>query len=65
MESDTPSKRVTPAQRAQLKRDEKLAHVEEEIASGRMTTRKLTPEEMAEHAARREARQAERRPRKR
>ncbi len=52
--------RITPAQRAQMKRDEKLAHVQEEIDSGRMKTRKLTPEEMAEHAARREEIQSRR-----
>ena len=52
--------RRSPAQRAQEKRDQKLADVQEQIESGRMTTRQLTPEEMAEHAKRREEVQAER-----
>lgn len=60
-----PPARVTPAQRAQQKRDEKLKSVQDEIDSGRMTTRQLTPEEMAEHAKRREEIQAERGKRKR
>ena len=34
--------------------------MQKEIDSGRMTTRKLTPEEMAEHAERREELQAQR-----
>ena len=42
---DTPA-RSTTAQRAQQKRDQKLADVQEEIDSGRMTHRRLTPEEM-------------------
>jgi hypothetical protein len=60
---DDPPARTTAAQRAQEKRDQKLAEVQEEIKSGRMTHRKLTPEEMAEHAKRREELQAQRRKR--
>jgi hypothetical protein len=63
-EADDPPARTTPAQRAQQKRDEKLAAMQEELASGRMTSRQLTPEEMAEHARRRAELQAQRRKRK-
>ncbi len=59
-EEPAPAK-LTTQQRAQLKRDEKLQHVQDEIDSGRMKTRKLTPEEMAEHAARRDEIQSQRR----
>jgi hypothetical protein len=38
--------------------------VQEEIDSGRMTRRQLTPEEMEEHAERRKELQAQRRNRK-
>jgi hypothetical protein len=62
--ADDPPARPTPAQRAQQKRDQKLADVQEEIDSGRMTRRQLTPEEMKEHAGRREELQAQRRKRK-
>ena len=57
--------RVTPAQRAQEKRDQKLADIKDEIETGRMTVRKLTPEEMEEHAKRRAEVQADRSRRKR
>ena len=60
---DTPA-RSTTAQRAQQKRDQKLADVQEEIDSGRMTQRRLTPEEMEEHAGRRKELQDQRRNRK-
>jgi hypothetical protein len=63
-DGDDPPARTTAAQRAQEKRDQKLADVQKEIDSGRMTRRQLTPEEMAEHAERREEVQAERRKRK-
>ena len=56
--------RVTPAQRAQEKRDQKLADMKEEIEEGRMTVRQLTPEEMEAHAKRRAEVQAERAQRK-
>ncbi len=59
-ETNDPPARTTPAQRAQQKREQKLADVQEEIDSGRMTTRQLTPEEMEKHAQRREELQAER-----
>ena len=59
-ESKDPPARTTPAQRAQAKREQKLADVQDEIESGRMTTRQLTPEEMEKHARRREEMQAER-----
>jgi hypothetical protein len=64
MSPEDPPARTTPAQRAQAKRDEKLANVQAEIDSGRMTTRKLTPEEMEAHAKRREEVQSQRRKRK-
>ena len=54
-----PPARLTPAQRQQAKRAEKLAHVQEELESGRMTTSRLSPEEMAAHAARQAERAAE------
>ena len=53
-----PPARLTPAQRQQAKREEKLAHVQEELESGRMTTSRLSPEEMAAHAARQAERAA-------
>ena len=53
--------RMTSAERAQKQRDEKLADVQEQIDSGRMTTRRMSPEEMARHAKRREELQAQRR----
>jgi hypothetical protein len=61
---DDPRARTTTAQRAQQRRDQKLVDVQEEIDSGRMTHRRLTPEEMEEHAGRREELQARRRNRK-
>lgn len=64
-EKPDPPARMTAAQRAAVKRDQKLADVQEQIDDGRMTIRKLTPEEMAEHAKRREEIQAERAKRKR
>ena len=60
-----PPTRMTAVQRSQAKRDQKLIDVQEQIDDGRMTVRKLTPEEMAEHAKRREEIQAERARRKR
>jgi hypothetical protein len=51
------------AQRAQQRRDQKLADVQEELDSGRMTRRQLTPEEKEDHARRREELQAQRRKR--
>jgi hypothetical protein len=62
--AEDPPARSAAAQRAQEKRDQKLADVQAEIDSGRMTRRKLTPEEMAAHAQRREELQAQRRDRK-
>jgi hypothetical protein len=61
--ADDPPARSAAAQRAQEKREQKLADVQNEIDSGRMTHRKLTPEEMEKHAERREELQAERRKR--
>jgi hypothetical protein len=55
-----PPARLTAAQRSQAKREQKLADVQEQIEEGRMTVRKLTPEEMEAHAKRREEIQAER-----
>ncbi len=60
-----PPARLTAAQRAQVKRDQKLADVQEQIDDGRMTVRQLTPEQMEEHAKRREEIQKERARRKR
>jgi hypothetical protein len=57
---EQPPARSTPAQRAQVKREQKLADMQEEIDDGRMTVRQLTPEEMEEHAKRRAEVQAER-----
>jgi hypothetical protein len=62
--ADDPPARSTSAERAQKRRDQKLAEVQAEIDSGRMTHRQLTPEEMEEHAKRREELQAQRRNRK-
>ena len=62
--ADEPGARTTPAQRTQQKREQKLADVQAEIDSGRMTQRRLTPEEMEEHDGRREELQAQRRNRK-
>jgi antitoxin (DNA-binding transcriptional repressor) of toxin-antitoxin stability system len=62
--ADDPAARITTAQRAQQRRDQKLADVQEEIDSGRMTHRQLTPEEMEEHTGRREELQAQRRKRR-
>ena len=69
--ADTPEEkpaapaRMTAAQRAQVKREQKLVDVQEQIDDGRMTIRKLTPEEMEVHAKRRDEIQAERAKRKR
>lgn len=62
--ADDPPARTTNTERAQQRRDQKLAEVQEEIDSGRMTHRQLTPEEMEHHAGRREELQARRRNRK-
>jgi hypothetical protein len=62
--ADDPPARATTAERARERREQKLADVQEEIDSGRMTRRQLTPEEMREHARRREELQAQRRNRK-
>jgi hypothetical protein len=59
--ADDPPARSTSAERAQKKRDQKLADVQAEIDSGRMTHRRLTPEEMEEHEQRRKELQAQRR----
>jgi hypothetical protein len=55
-----PPARTTQAERAQQKRAQKLSDVQDEIDSGRMTSRQLTPEEMEQHAGRREELQAQR-----
>ena len=61
---DPPPTRITPAQRAAEKREQKLADMKEEIEDGRMTVRQLTPEEMEAHSKRRTEVQAERAARK-
>ena len=61
---DAPPTRTTPAQRAAVKREQKLADMQEEIDDGRMTVRQLTPEEMEAHGKRRAEVQAERAARK-
>jgi hypothetical protein len=61
--ADDPPGTSPSAQRAQRRRDQKLADVQEEIDSGRMTRRQLTPEEKEDHARRREELQAQRRKR--
>ena len=63
-DTEKPSGRITPAERAKRKRAQKLADVEEEVKSGRLTRRQLTPEEMERHAQRREELRAQRRNRK-
>ena len=65
VEKPDPPARLTAAQRSQAKREQKLADVQEQIDEGRMTVRQLTPEQMAEHAKRRDEIQAERARRKR
>jgi hypothetical protein len=62
---DAPPARMTAQQRSAAKRDQKLADVQEQIEEGRMTVRKLTPEEMEAHGKRRDEIQAERAKRKR
>ena len=62
--ADDPRARATTAERALERREQKLADVQEELDSGRMTRRQLTPEEMREHAGRREELKAQRRNRK-
>lgn len=52
--------RPTAHQRAQEKREQKLADMQDEIDDGRMTIRQLTPEEMEQHGKRRDEVQAER-----
>lgn len=64
-EAPAPPARLTAAQRAQVKRDQKLADVQEQIDDGRMTVRQLTPEQMEQHAKRRDEIQKERARRKR
>ena len=64
-EDPPPPARLTAAQRAQAKREQKLADVQDQIDEGRMTVRQLTPEEMEAHAKRREEIQNERARRKR
>lgn len=54
-----PPARITHAERTQQRREQKLAEAQNEIDSGRMTSRQLTPEEMAQHTGRREKLQAE------
>jgi hypothetical protein len=53
-----PSQRLTPAERAQLKRDEKLADMKEQVDSGRLTIRQLTDEEREAWAKRQAEREA-------
>jgi hypothetical protein len=52
-DSGEPTGRLTPAERAQRKRDEKLADLQEQIQSGRLVVRQLTDEEKAAFDARR------------
>jgi len=59
-DDDDAPRRLTPAERAQQKRDEKLADLQEQIDTGRMKVRQLSPEEMEEHAKRRQEHQEER-----
>ena len=44
---ETPAPK-TPAERAAAKRQEKLDDIQEQVDSGRLTIRKLTPEELAQ-----------------
>lgn len=56
-----PPQRLTPAERAKLKREEKLKDIEEQIASGELKVRKPTKKERADwekRAAEREKKNA-------
>lgn len=46
-EDEDPPKRMTPQERQQAKRQERLDAVQEQIDSGSLTVRKVTPEEQA------------------
>ncbi len=52
---ETPA-RLSPAERAQRKREEKLADLQQEIDSGRLVVRQMTEEEKAKFDEAREAR---------
>lgn len=58
--ADPPPRRLTPAEREELKRDERRAEMESQIESGSLTIRKVSDEERAAW----EERQAKRPPRK-
>lgn len=46
-EAEDPPKRMTAQERQQVKRQERLDAVQEQIDSGSLTVRKITPEERA------------------
>jgi hypothetical protein len=50
---------TTQKERAQVRRAEKLAHVQEQVASGRMTVTQMSPDELAEAQQRAAARRAQ------
>ncbi len=62
-----PPPKLTPAERAAAKRQEKLDDIQDQVDQGRLTIRKLSDEERAEFEKRREERgdRGGRRPRKR
>ena len=56
MADEQPPTRLTPAERAQRKREEKLAELQKDIDTGRLTVRQMTDEEKGAFDAAREAR---------
>ena len=59
-DAETPSGRITPAERARLKREEKLADLQSDIESGRVVVRQMSAEELAAFEKQREARSVRR-----
>ena len=47
MSDDEPPKRLTPQERQQLKREERLQAVQDQVDSGSLTIRQVSPEERA------------------
>lgn len=45
--TEEPPKRMTPQERQQAKRDERLANVQEQVDNGSLTIRKVSDEERA------------------
>ena len=55
-EDEEPPRRMSPAERAQQKREQKLADLKDDVDSGRLTVRQMTDEEKAAFEAARERR---------